>query len=59
MTEANLEVVNSALGKSLRKSEETVKMLRRELLIAAGALQVAGYHTTAERAYRIWEETAV
>jgi hypothetical protein len=55
----NLDVVNRVLGESLRKSEEAVKKLRGELLIAAGALQVAGYHTSAERAYRTWEETAV
>ncbi len=57
MTEANLETVNRALSAALRKSEEDVKKLREIVLVAAGALRVAGYHTSAEMCMETWKET--
>ncbi len=57
MTEANLETVNRALSAALRKSEEDVKKLREIILMAAGALRVAGYHTSAENCMDAWKET--
>lgn len=54
MTEANLVVVNRTLGEVVRKQEEEIKLLRATLLVAAGALKIAGYHETAERCMDTW-----
>ena len=55
---ADLEVVNRTLGEVVRKQEQDIKLLRGAILVAAGALKVAGYHTSAEVAMMAWKETA-
>ena len=52
-----LQVVNRVLSKQLQKSEKDVKKLRGIILMAAGALRVAGYHTSAENCMDAWKET--
>ena len=56
LEEADLETVNRALGAMLRKQEEEIKELRATLLVAAGALKVAGYHESAERCMDTWRK---
>jgi len=53
-----LQVVNRVLSKQLQKSEKDVKKLREIVLIAAGALRVAGYHNSADSCMDAWKETA-
>lgn len=57
MSEADLEVVNRALGEALRKAEADVRKLRETILMAAGALKIAGYHDSAEKCMTAWKET--
>ena len=52
-----LQVVNRVISKHLQKSEKDVKKLREIVLMAAGALRVAGYHTSAEMCMETWKET--
>lgn len=54
----NLEIINRALGQSLRKSEDDVNKLRQALSLAASALYLAGYHQSADNAMEVWKETA-
>lgn len=54
--EADLETVNRTLGEVVRKQEEEIKELRATLLVAAGALKVAGYHESAERCMDTWRK---
>jgi hypothetical protein len=54
---ADLEVVNRTLGEVVRKQEQEIKLLRGAILVAAGALKVAGYHTSAEVVMKAWKET--
>lgn len=54
----DLEVVNRTLGEVVRKQEQDIILLRQAVLVAAGALRVAGYHTSAEAVMRAWEQTA-
>ena len=54
--EADLDTVSRALGAILRKQEEEIKELRATLLVAAGALKVAGYHESAERCMDTWRK---
>ena len=52
-----LQTVNRVLSKQLQKSEEDVKKLRTAVLKAASALSLAGYHTSADDLYEVWNET--
>ena len=53
----DLEIVNRTLSEVVRKQEIDIVLLRQALLVAAGALKVAGYHTSAEVAMQAWEQT--
>jgi hypothetical protein len=55
---ADLQIVNRTLGESVRKAEADVRRLREAILMAAGALKIAGYHDSAERCMAVWKETA-
>ena len=57
--EADLDIVNRALEAILRKQEEEIKELRATLLVAAGALKIAGYHESAERCMDTWRKQIV
>ena len=58
MTEQpDLEIVNRTLVAILRKQEEEIRELRETLLLAAGALRIAGYHDTAQKCTQTWKET--
>ena len=53
----DLEIVNRTLSEVVRKQEIDIVVLRQALLVAAGALKVAGYHLSAEAAMQAWEQT--
>ena len=57
-TQTDLEVVNRTLGEVVRKQEKDIILLRQACLVAASALKLAGYHTSAEAVMRAWEQTA-
>jgi hypothetical protein len=56
---ADLKVVNRTLGEVVRKQEKEIKELRATLLVAAGALKIAGYHESAERCMDTWRKQIV
>jgi hypothetical protein len=57
VSEADLEVVNRALGEALRKAEADVLMLRNGLAVVIGVLKVAGYHSMADKMWEVLKET--
>ncbi len=57
MSEADLEVVNRALGEALRKAEADVLMLRNGLALVIGVLKVAGYYSLADKMWEVLKET--
>lgn len=54
----HVEVTNRKLGDIMLMQEGEIRELRQALLVAAGALKVAGYHTSAEAAMQAWKDTA-
>jgi hypothetical protein len=57
VSEADLEVVNRALGEALRKAEADVLMLRNGLALVIGVLKVAGYYSLADKMWEVLKET--
>jgi len=53
----DLEIVNRTLGEAVRKAEADVRMLRNGLAMIIGVLKVAGYHSMADKAWKILKET--